>query len=104
MAVNYKTIRVENLSTIASVYTVPNGQTACIVSFFVCNKTANAADVSVIIRSGGIDYYLNKEIPLATNATLQPSDGKKIFLAQAELVYIESTENVDIIMSILENI
>lgn len=103
MAVEFKSIKTQNLSAKASVYTVPNTKTAFILSFFVTNKTATDAVVSVMFRSGGIDYYITSEKIVPVNSSIQPNDGRKICLVAGDMIYLESTENIDIILSIMES-
>ena len=103
MSVNLKSIKIQNLTAKASVYTVPNEKNAFILSFFITNKSDIDASSSVMIRSGGIDYYLIKDkVISSSDSSFQPNDGRKIILTSGDMIYLESTETIDIIISILE--
>lgn len=101
---DYKNILVRNLTTKAEVYATPVSMKSCVISFYIANKTTALGYVSVFIRQLGIDYQLSNMLPLSPGSTLQPLDGKKLFLMAGDRIFVESSEEVDIIISYIENI
>jgi len=105
MATNtFKSVFVEDLSTKAEVYMTPITMKTGIVSLFISSKSNNISTISVMIRRSGTDYYIVKSIPLPASSTIQPTDGKKIFLMAGDYIFIESDHAVDVILSLIEDI
>lgn len=101
----FKNIFVSNLTTKAQIYSTPLTKKTCIVSFFIANKTmANMVYVSVYIRQLGVDYTLINQLPLSSGSTLLPLEKNKLFLMPGDILSVESSEEVDIIISYIENI
>lgn len=101
----FKNLLISNLTTKAEIYTVPSSKKSCIISFFISNKTvSDLIYVTVIIRQLGVDFTLVNQIPLSSGSTLLPLEKNKLFLMAGDRLFVESSEEVDIIMSFIEDI
>lgn len=100
----FKSICVPALSAKASIYEVPLEKTTAIISFFIANMSNSLNTTSVQIRRTGIDISLVSSVPIAVGSTIQPTDGRKVFLMAGDMLYVQSEYNVDIILSIIEGI
>ena len=100
----FKSILKSGISNPQILYTTPTGVTTILLSGFIANKEADINEVSLYIRREGQDYYILYNIPLAIGSTLQPTDGRKVVLQPADILYISTTAPVDVVMSIIENV
>lgn len=100
----FKSICIPALSTKASIYSTPLTMTSVIISFFIANMSISLNSISVIIRRSGTDVCLLNGVPIGVGSTIQPTDGKKMFLMPGDMIYVQAESNVDIILSILEGI
>ena len=100
----FKSICIPALSTRATIYTVPLATTSVIISFFIANMYSTLNTTSVFIRRGGIDVALVSSVPIAVGSTIQPTDGRKIFLLAGDILSVQSEYIVDIVLSVIEGI
>jgi len=78
-----------------------------IVSIRCVNKHTTAVNVTVLISSGGTDYYVIKDAPLPLGGSLELIDsGSKIVIQSADVVkaYADTASAVDVLVSYVDAI
>lgn len=86
------------------IYTTPTGKTSVLISAFISHRGTNLNSVSLFVKRGGTSYFIVYTIPLALGSTVQPTDGKKIFLESGDILMVSSEDLVDVVCSIIEDI
>lgn len=100
----FKSICIPALSAKASIYEVPLEKTSAIISFFIANMSNTMNTTSVQIRRSGTDISLVSSVPISVGTTIDPTNGRKVFLIAGDMLYVQAEYNVDIILSIIEGI
>lgn len=78
-----------------------------IVSIRCVNKHTTAVNVTVLISSGGTDYFVIKDAPLPLGGSLELIDsGSKIVIQSADVVkaYADTASAVDVLVSYVDAI
>ena len=78
-----------------------------IVSIRCVNKHKTAVTVSVLISSGGTDYFVIKDAPLPTGGSLELIDsGSKIVIQNGDVLkaYADTASAVDVLTSFVDAI
>ena len=78
-----------------------------IVSIRCVNKHTTAVTVSVLISSGGTDYFVIKDAPLPTGGSLELIDsGSKIVIQNGDVLkaYADTASAVDVLTSFVDAI
>ena len=78
-----------------------------IVSIRCINKYTTAVNVTVLISSGGTDYFVIKDAPLPLGGSLELIDsGSKIVIQSADVVkaYADTASAVDVLVSYVDAI
>lgn len=78
-----------------------------IVSIRCVNKYTTAVNVTVLISSGGTDYYVIKDAPLPLGGSLELIDsGSKIVIQSADVLkaYADTASAVDVLVSYVDAI
>ena len=78
-----------------------------IVSIRCVNKHTTAVNVTVLISSGGTDYYVIKDAPLPLGGSLELIDsGSKIVIQSADVLkaYADTASAVDVLVSYVDAI
>ena len=78
-----------------------------IVSIRCVNKYTTAVNVTVLISSGGTDYYVIKYAPLPLGGSLELIDsGSKIVIQSADVIkaYADTAGAVDVLVSYVDAI
>lgn len=100
----YQTILKSEIYNETVLYSTPMGKTSVIISMFVANKGMNINSISVFVKRGGVLHAIVYTIPLAIGSTVQPTDGKKVFLEPGDILVISTEELVDVVCSLIEDI
>ena len=78
-----------------------------IVSIRCVNKHTTAVNVTVLISSGGTDYFVIKDAPLPLGGSLELIDsGSKIVIQSADVLkaYADTASAVDVLVSYVDAI
>ena len=78
-----------------------------LISIRCANKYTTAVNVTVLISSGGTDFYVIKDAPIPTGGSLELIDGgSKVVLQTGDAVkaYASAATSVDIITSVVDTI
>ena len=78
-----------------------------IVSIRCVNKHTSAVNVTVLISSGGTDYFVIKDAPLPLGGSLELIDsGSKIVIQSADVLkaYADTASAVDVLVSYVDAI
>ena len=78
-----------------------------IVSIRCVNKYTTAVNVTVLISSGGTDYYVIKDAPLPLGGSLELIDsGSKIVIQSADVIkaYADTASAIDVLVSYVDAI
>ena len=78
-----------------------------IVSIRCVNKHTTAVNVTVLISSGGTDYFVIKDAPLPTGGSLELIDsGSKIVIQNGDVLkaYADTASAVDVLTSFVDAI
>jgi hypothetical protein len=75
----------------ATVVALGTNNTAEINSLFVCNTDGGTVNVSVVISSDAIDYYMVKDIALPSGSSLEIVNGSKLFLGKGSSIKVSSS-------------
>lgn len=100
----YKTVLKSQAWDENVLYTVPMGKTSVLISAFISNRGTNLNSVSLFIKRAGTSYFIVYTIPLALGSTVQPTDGRKVFLEAGDILMVSSEDLVDVVCSIIEDI
>ena len=100
----YKTVLKSQVWDENVLYTVPMGKTSVLISAFISNRGTNLNSVSLFIKRSGTDYFIVYTIPLALGSSVQPTDGRKVFLESGDILMVSSEDLVDVVCSIIEDI
>ena len=108
MANTFKLKTKANVSTIATIYTVPSSTTAIVIGLMVGNVLSSSVTVTVHIESDTSDTETNQNVELVTNApipagsSLELLSGNKVVLQTTDVVRLTASAGCDIAVSILE--
>ena len=108
MANTFKLKTKAGVTSLATVYTVPNSTTALIIGGYVGNTTTSGINTTVTVSSDTSDTETNADVEIVTNApipvggTLQPFGSGKQVLQATDIVKVSATGAVDVSLSILE--
>ena len=110
MANTFKLKTKAGVTSLATVYTVPNSPstTALIIGGYVGNTTTSGVSATVTISSNTDDTEVNADVEIITNApipvggTIQPFGSGKQVLQATDIVKVSATGAVDVSLSILE--
>ena len=95
----FKNVKVANVSTLATVYTGQVGAQTTLIGMSVAN-VAGAA-VYVDVKLGGV--HIVQDAPVPVGSSLVPIGGdQKIVMEAGDVLEVEATGNVDVIVSMLE--
>ena len=104
MANTFKNYAVANVGTSAS--TVISASTATtIIGLTIANKLTSAITASILLNTGGSDYYVLKDATILPGGTLVPSGmDQKIVLENGDLIKVvcSASNAADVIASVLE--
>ena len=108
MANTFKLKTKANVSTIATIYTVPSSTTAIVIGLMVGNVQSSSVTVTVPIASDTSDTETNQNVELVTNApipagsSLELLSGNKVVLQTTDVLRLTASAGCDIAVSILE--
>jgi len=77
------------------------------ISIRCVNKITNSANVTVLIASGGTNYYVIKDAPIPSGGSLELIDsGSKIVLQNSDVLkaYADTATAVDVLVSYVDSI
>jgi len=100
----YKTVLKSQIWEENVLYTAPMGKTSVLISAFIANRGTNITSVSLFIQRAGTSYFIVYTIPLAIGSTVQPNDGRKVFLEAGDVLMVSSDDLVDVVCSLIEDI
>ena len=108
MANTFKLKTKANVSTIATIYTVPSSTTAIVIGLMVGNVQSSSITVTVHIESDTSDTETNQNVELVTNApipagsSLELLSGNKVVLQTTDVLMLTASAGCDIAVSILD--
>lgn len=108
MANTFKLKTKANVSSLATVYTVPSSTTAIVIGCMVGNVQSSSITVTVHIETDTSDTETNANVELVTNApipagsSLELLSGNKVVLQTTDLLRLTASAGCDIALSILE--
>jgi hypothetical protein len=78
-----------------------------LISIRCVNKTGSAANVTVLIASGGTDYNVIKNAPIPSGSSLELIDsGSKIVIQNSDVLkaYADTATAIDVLVSYVDSI
>ena len=96
----------DTITTVTTVYTAPSGMSSILVELDIANTASTTVNVDVKINdnSAATEIFLIKAVPIPVGSSLQVIAGQKIVLESLDALKIISTDTVDAIASILEDV
>lgn len=106
MANTFKSAQAADVGTsYSTVYTVPASTTGIILGMSLCNKTADAIKIDVLLKKGGTtDYQMLNQVQIPSGVTLEVLAGQKYVLQATDVLQVKSDTltSVDVVMGIME--
>jgi hypothetical protein len=92
-----------NLTTVDTVYTCSNASGATVIGLSIANVHTGAVTASVVLDGGTNETHLIKDGPIPVGGALVVGGGdQKIVLKNTEAINVSASNNVDVIISVLE--
>jgi len=109
MANTFKNAFAANVShsSYVDLYTAPSSTTTIILGLALCNKTANAVDVTVQIQDtsdSNNDFQVLDTVSIPARSTLEVLSGQKYVLETTDVLRVKSgtASSLDAILGIME--
>jgi hypothetical protein len=109
MANTFKNAFAANVShsSYVDLYTAPSSTTTIILGLALCNKTANAVDVTVQIQDtsdSNNDFQVLDTVSIPARSTLEVLSGQKYVLETTDILRVKSgtASSLDAILGIME--
>jgi len=92
-----------NHTTLGAVYTCSNANGATVIGLSIANVHTSAVTTSLVLDDGTNDTHLIKDAPIPVGGSLVVGGGdQKIVLKNTEAIKVSASNNVDVIISVLE--
>jgi len=92
-----------NQTTASAIYTCSNASGATVIGLSIANVHTGAVTASVVLDDGTYDTHLIKNAPIPVGGALVVGGGdQKIVLKNTEAIHVSASNNVDVIISVLE--
>lgn len=99
MANSFKTYTKENIAASTAVVTSPIGATSTVIGLTISNVSGVNTDVTVRLES----THIVKNATVIAGSALVPIGGEqKIVVAAGQSIYVQATNAVDVVCSVLE--
>ena len=100
------------VTTQATVYTAPAGETSIVLELDIANTSAAAVTVSAkvydktasVAAGNAVFAHIVKDAPVPVGASLQVVSGQKIILEAGDYICVVASGTCDVICSILEDV
>lgn len=92
--------------TPVTIYTSLSSKSSICIELDLCNTTGSPVKASAYVTSGGVDYYVVKNVLIPTESTAQVIAGQKIVLTNGDTLKIVSNtaSSIDAVAAILEDV
>jgi len=92
-----------NLTTASAIYTCSNANGATVIGLSIANVHTGAVTASVVLDDGTNETHLIKDGPIPVGGALVVGGGdQKIVVKNTEAINVSASNNVDVIISVLE--
>ena len=92
-----------NQTTLGAVYTCSNTNGATVIGLSIANVHTAAVTASVVLDDGTNDTHLIQDAPIPVGGSLVVGGGdQKIVVKNTEAIKVSASNNVDVIISVLE--
>jgi len=86
-------------------YTVGGSTTTIVIGLTISNTTGATVNASLFLNNGANNYYIVKNAPISSGATLVPIGGEQKMVLQTNdnvKVVSDSASSLDVVMNIME--